>query len=142
MFFVSQIYLFSGELKNNLEEICTNSLFGAFSGMLNGVCKIFGLVWRQYSYGIPIAQLWCTGSIAMLHSWCTYAVPLVPGCCPFSGTIIRKSLQVALSESVGPFFLFTGWRVYKEMDRQVDEEMGLAGKHESVLLWIRIEVLE
>ena len=78
----------------------------------------------------------------MVHQEYSYAVPLVPGCCTFAGTIIRKSLQVALSESVGPFFLFSGWRVHEEMDRQVDEEMGLAGKHESVLLWIRIEVLE
>ncbi len=30
----------------------------------------------------------------------------------------------------------------KLTSRQVDEEMGLAGKHEAVLLWIRIEVLE
>ena len=30
----------------------------------------------------------------------------------------------------------------KLTSRRVDEEMGLAGKHEAVLLWIRIEVLE
>ena len=86
----------------------------------------------------------------MVYQEYSYAALFVPVCCTFAGTIIRKSLQVALSESVGPFFLFTGWRVDKEMGWrvdeemgwQVDEEMGLAGKHESVLLWIRIEVLE
>ena len=29
----------------------------------------------------------------MPHCWCIYAAPLVPGCCTFSGTIIRKSLR-------------------------------------------------
>ena len=29
----------------------------------------------------------------MLHFWCKGAAPLVPGCCTFTGTIIRKSLQ-------------------------------------------------
>ena len=31
----------------------------------------------------------------MLHYRCTYAALFVPGCCTFTGTIIRKSLQVA-----------------------------------------------
>ena len=73
MLFVSQIYLFSGELKNNLEEICTNSLFGAFSGMLNGVCKIVGLVWRH---------------IAMVYREYSYAAQLVHLCCPFGARVL------------------------------------------------------
>ena len=36
----------------------------------------------------------------------------------------------------------TSEQVDKERGWRVDEEMGLAGKHEPVLLWIRIEVLE
>ena len=28
----------------------------------------------------------------MLHLWCQSAALLVPGCCTFTGTIIRKSL--------------------------------------------------
>ena len=35
------------------------------------------MVWRQYSYGIPIAQLWCTRSIPMLHFWCQGAAPFL-----------------------------------------------------------------
>lgn len=31
----------------------------------------------------------------MLHYRCTYAALFVPGCCTFTDTIIRKSLQVA-----------------------------------------------
>ena len=35
------------------------------------------MVYRQYSYGIPIAQLWCTRSIPMLHFWCQGAAPFL-----------------------------------------------------------------
>ena len=31
----------------------------------------------------------------MVYQECTYAALFVPGCCTFTGTIIRKSLQVA-----------------------------------------------
>lgn len=55
-----------------------------------------------------IKQQRYTVSKAMVYQEYSYAAPLVPGCCTFAGTIIRKSLQMALSESVGPFFLFTG----------------------------------
>ena len=51
------------------------------------------MVYREYSYEILSVYLYCTVSISMLHFWCKGAAPLVPGCCTFTGTIIRKSLQ-------------------------------------------------
>ena len=45
---------------------------------------------KPWIYG---RELWFTGSIAMGWCQCTYAAPLVQGCCTFTGTIIRKSLQ-------------------------------------------------
>ena len=48
---------------------------------------------EKYSYLVPTVQHRYTNSIAMLHFWCKGAAPLVPGCCTFTGTIIRKSLR-------------------------------------------------
>ena len=48
---------------------------------------------EKYSYLVPTVQHRYTNSIAMLHFWCKGAAPLMPGCCTFTGTIIRKSLQ-------------------------------------------------
>ena len=53
------------------------------------------MVYREIGYGIQEDYVWYAGSAPMLHCWCTYAAPFVPGCCTFSGTIIRKSLQMA-----------------------------------------------
>ena len=45
------------------------------------------------SCGLPAVSLWDDVSAPMLHLWCKGAALLVQGCCTFTGTIIRKSLQ-------------------------------------------------
>ena len=45
------------------------------------------------SCGLPAVSLWDNVSAPMLHLWCKGAALLVQGCCTFTGTIIRKSLQ-------------------------------------------------
>ena len=48
---------------------------------------------EKYSCLVPTVQHRYTNSIAMLHYQYSYAPLLVQGCCTFTGTIIRKSLQ-------------------------------------------------
>ena len=48
---------------------------------------------EKYSYLVPTVQHRYTNSIAMLHYQYSYAALSVQGCCTFTGTIIRKSLQ-------------------------------------------------
>ena len=45
------------------------------------------------SCGLPAVSLWDNVSAPMLHLWWKGAALLVQGCCTFTGTIIRKSLQ-------------------------------------------------
>ena len=61
--------------------------------------------WKRQALVINQISLNQTAAVYREQS---YGLPGVFLCCTFAGTIIRKSLQVALSESVGPFFLFTG----------------------------------
>ena len=49
---------------------------------------------EKYSYLVPTVQHRYTNSIAMPDYQYSYAAPLVPGCCTFTGTIIRKSLRL------------------------------------------------
>ena len=58
-------------------------------GLLQNLTKVP----EKYSCLVPTVQHRYTNSIAMLNCRCKGAAPLVPGCCTFTGTIIRKSLQ-------------------------------------------------
>ena len=58
-------------------------------GLLQNLTKVP----EKYSCLVPTVQHRYTNSIAMLHYQYSYAALLVQGCCTFTGTIIRKSLQ-------------------------------------------------